>query len=114
MDSPHARERGAQALGEACRPTNQVAHGWDNCAVLGNGPQSKVAKTPALDESFAEHALERALDRMRVGLDAASDLTRVQLLPGSTHEQGKRIAADAAAPDELSSHKAILPRLWSI
>jgi hypothetical protein len=104
MDPPHTRERRAEALGEAGRPADQVTRGGDNCAVLSDRPQSKIAKTPALDEACVEHALERALYRMPVSLNATGDFARVQFLPRSAHKEGKRIAANPAAAKELSSH----------
>jgi len=104
MDTAHARERRAEALGEAGRPADQVTRGGDNCVVLSDRPQSKIAETPALDEACVEHALERALHRMPVSLDASGDFACMQFLPRSAHKEGKRIAADPAAAKELSSH----------
>ena len=73
-------------------------------------PNPQVAHTSACQCASLEKMVECGMRGMRIGVDAAGDLARVQLLPRHADKQIESSSRGRASPQELSDdrHSAIL------
>jgi hypothetical protein len=109
-NATHLLQFARQDLRDPALAAEKVADAGDAVTCGVDRPQPQVADAPAGKSARLKKVIKRQLGGMRIGLDATSDLARVEFVPWAAYEQVEGSARRRAAPQKFREecHRAHL------